>query len=543
MKKWTIKTCKNYPMSFNFQDKLLTEKEQYPVIVRDKKSGSVHLSKLIPSTKVPFYGTVGTVKSVRKLQSGDWHVECTSKSQQENLSKITDLAGVSVTCFIPTKSSDGIVYNLPDPLALRYHTDVVKFQVISDTSDRAEVFTTRIIFATETLPTKLHLKGIDYNVIPFSRPQQRCTNCQRLTHTKHTCSFKTRCSRCGKGHPRSQCQAHKPMCANCQGPHSAAYRHCPLQNNVTNNNSASQSLTKGKGNLKPQVDDSNTVPSATTYADRTRSTSVPSFINFIMTVVIPILSLDKNVNLVNQLYNIYTRFFGINEQINKITTDIRKNAESLLLTRKSKANVPSEEEHCSTSSECNKDMCHENDERKQLRSLKNLNIDKETKNILIGDSTTKGMNNDNDKETQIFCIPGLTIDDIVNWLDTIQHMKFKLDNVIFHVGINSCRKMPISKSMWDTFINVSKSKFPQSNLHFSSILPHTGNLKKKIQESNFALKHACDNSDTFFVNNRSHFVTYTGQPKTHLFSRDGIHPSKTGSSVLSNNLFSVLGKK
>ena len=510
-----------------------TKTEHFPVIVEDNKNGQVHLSKLSPSTKIPFYGIVGTVKSVTKLKSGKWNVECFSRSQQEKLLNTTNLAGVSVSCYTPTPKSDGIVYGLQDPLALKNHPDVVKFQVISEVNARAEFFTTRIVFAIETLPPTLTHKGVEYTVHPYTHPGQRCTICQRLSHTKQSCTYDVRCSRCGEGHSRSRCHASNPKCANCQGPHSAAYRNCPLKNGVNYNDE-----NKSPNNMQENDKNNNPKPS---YADMTRSSlSAPSFISFIVGVVIPILSLNRNVNLVNQIISIYNKFFNIKPQ-NVISDDIRQTADNLLSSKlygkTSKTDKKEEFQPTTTDKlEDKQDPTSTNNERKQLITLKNLDVKRETKNMIIGDSTTKGVQND--KITQTFCIPGLNINDVEKWLDT--KPSIKLRNIIFHVGINSCRRCDISVTNWVNLINLAKSNFPDTNLIFSSILPHKGSLKKNIQKSNVALKDACNYTDTFFVNNRSLFSTYTGQVLPNLYSRDGIHPNKTGASVLSKNLFSVL---
>ena len=402
----------------------------YPVVIRDNKDGKVLLSKLKPSIKVPFYGIIGSVSSVRKLKSGDWHVECKSKEQQTNLLSTNNLAGVSISSYIPTPRSEGIVYGLKDPLALCHHPDVIKFQVISNNKN-AQTYTTRIVFGFDSLPTKLLTEKSEFEVYPFHPPHKRCTNCQSLSHTKRECTNTMRCSRCGGNHRRNGCTAQKPKCVNCHGSHSAAYRQCPMlsdPNNVSVNCSEFETPSKN-------------IMSKQSYADKVKYTppSLPSFITFITSVVIPILTLNRNINIINQLLKVYNEFLGLDI---KLSIQDRISVENLLdqktlatETREDKSHEDLDIASMPTSSSLSS---KETVQRKQVTELKNLNIKTGTRNIVIGDSTTKGISDDNSTSTQVFCIPGLNIDDVQEWL--ISPDKLNMNNVIFHVGVNSCRK-------------------------------------------------------------------------------------------------------
>ena len=503
--------------------------EQFPVIIRDTKSGIAHLSKLVPSNKVPFYGVVGSVKSVKVLKSGNWYVHCHSIKQQEKLVATKNLAGINIDCYIPNQTSEGVVYGLTDPLALQQHPDVVKFQVTSSTSITAQSFTTRIIFATKSLPQTLLVNNEEYDVHPYTPTVQRCTNCQRLTHRKQSCNYQARCSRCGKAsHSRAQCQATSPKCANCQGPHSAAFHGCPLKskNEVTTENSDTNRMKDST--------------SSTTYAEKVTAFKFPTFIEFIVAVVLPILALNRNVNIVNQLVSIYKTLFKLNDNdiSRSISNEIRFNAECLLKAGSLPSKLAGHENKESCNQLVDNDLEKNKNERKQLVTLKNIVVKDQTQNVILGDSTTKYIQDDIDTATQVFCIPGLSIADVQEWLENVNQMSFK--NFIFHIGINSCRKNCISSKVWNDLIDHAKAKMPDTNIHFSSILPGKGNIKKKTDGSNAALKVACEKSGVFYMSNRPNFASYTGQPMSHLYSKDGIHPNIKGSNVLSKNLFSVL---
>ena len=519
--------------------------KQFPVIVKDNKSGFVHLSKLIPSIKVPFYGVVGSVKSVKKLKSGSWYVECHSQAQQDSLLATKDLAGVSVSCYVPTLSSDGVVYGVTDPLALSQHPDVIRFQITSNTNNSAKSYTTRIIFAKEVLPTTIAINGFEYEVHPYTPPTLRCTNCQRLSHTKQACEHPTRCSRCGGGHPRASCHAHSPKCVNCQGPHSAAFYLCPKKKESAVNLKGPKDISD-KGHQHENMASQSHVPS---YASKVLSFNIPSFITFISVVVLPILALDRNVNIISQLIKIYKALFKLsdNDISNSINNEVRSNAESLMRAKSTQDSLEREDELLPRNipisvyqqqQSVDTDQTDRKKDRKQLVTLKNINLKKETQNVILGDSTTKGITDDPDLNTESFCIPGLIIEDVQEWLKNSCQMSLK--NFVFHLGVNSCRKKSISDKIWDNVIQLAKVKLPQANIHFSSILPGKGSLKKNIDRSNSALKLACDKAGVFFLNNRSHFAAYTGQPLVYLYSRDGVHPNKVGTSILTKNLFSVL---
>ena len=499
----------------------------HPVIIKDKKDGLVRLNKLNPSTKVPFYGITGSVKSVKKLNSVEWQVECHSKEQQQKLLTTNDLAGVSISSYIPTPRSEGIVYGLKDPLALSHHPDVIKFQVISDTR-HAKTYTTRIVFGKEPLPSTLFSENSEHEVFPYLPPSKRCTKCQSLSHTKRECTNAMKCSRCGQTHSRASCTAPTPKCVNCDGPHSAAYSQCPKvigSNQISNN--------KSKLPVKKSLSTNSS------YAEKVKnmSYSIPSFITFITTVVIPILTLNNTINIVNQLVKVYNDFLGLDY---RLSAEDRVSAENLLKLKVDSIqsdNVKTDNTP-TVSNSATPPPTSQSSDRKQVFKLKNFVINPESRNIIIGDSTTKGISDDPSVATQVLCIPGLTIGDVQAWLKSFQSLK--MDNVILHVGINSCRKTPLTVKDWSPLINQTKSKFPDANLHFSSILPASGHLKKNVDHSNTALKEACMKFKTSFVSNRSAFVTYTGQIQRQLYTRDGIHPNQTGAALLSMNLFSVL---
>lgn len=100
--------------------------------------------------------------------------------------------------------------------------------------------TATITFKSEEAPIKL----VDLNelVSPALLKPLRCNNCQMHGHTTNKCRKTVKCPHCAAPHQHNQCKnIHKKKCANCERPHSAAFKGCPVylrykqSINITNN--------------------------------------------------------------------------------------------------------------------------------------------------------------------------------------------------------------------------------------------------------------------------------------------------------------------
>lgn len=77
----------------------------------------------------------------------------------------------------------------------------------------------------ETLPGKIYIGYMCYNVRLYIPPPLRCFKCQRFGHVAAVCKGKQRCGKCSGEHEYGKCdEGTKLKCCNCGGKHSSAYR-------------------------------------------------------------------------------------------------------------------------------------------------------------------------------------------------------------------------------------------------------------------------------------------------------------------------------
>ena len=87
-----------------------------------------------------------------------------------------------------------------------------------------------LFFRANKLPESIKLGYEQIPVRAYSEQVVRCYKCQIFGHVaKHCRSSKVRCPRCSEEHTFQECdkKSETPKCANCGGPHSAAYKGCP----------------------------------------------------------------------------------------------------------------------------------------------------------------------------------------------------------------------------------------------------------------------------------------------------------------------------
>ena len=190
---------------------------------------------------------VGRPRQVRPLQGGRWLIACVSAVQQAQISPVTSVGGVPVSCSVPAVSVDGVVR--PIPLSAdsehRLLTELKAYKATSvlrlSNRQGEPSLAVRVTFACETLPCRVKVGLQVFEVTHYAARVRWCTRCQKLNYTAKFCKQSIQiCPRCGgRGHGKEGCSA-SPSCPNCSGPYSAAWLGCPeyrtrlLANKITN---------------------------------------------------------------------------------------------------------------------------------------------------------------------------------------------------------------------------------------------------------------------------------------------------------------------
>ena len=96
-----------------------------------------------------------------------------------------------------------------------------------------------ILFFLEDIPAAVHIGFLRYKTKVFIPHPYRCNNCQRFGHNAEACYRPACCPRCSGAHTFTDCDKKEEVqgeerlkCANCHGPHSAAWTGCPKYQEV-----------------------------------------------------------------------------------------------------------------------------------------------------------------------------------------------------------------------------------------------------------------------------------------------------------------------
>ena len=157
--------------------------------------------------------------------------------------------------------------------------------------------------------------------------------------------------------------------------------------------------------------------------------------------------------------------------------------------------------------------------------------------LLLGDSIMRRVD-ETKMSSRNLAVPGLTVGDLIDWLTSLSPSPH-VQNVTFHVGINSCREGPVSVATWRRLISVHRQAFPQTALQASSILLPFGQhpLKEAASRSTASLRWACQLEQIILIDHTSSFLSPAGAPKRAMYRPgDRIHPSHMGVRALALNI-------
>ena len=93
---------------------MAAELVEFPVILTDRGAGATRLRSLGPwFDGLDFGAGVGRPMQVRPLQGGRLLIACVSVVQQAQISRVTSVGCVPVSCSVPAVSVDGVVRPIP----------------------------------------------------------------------------------------------------------------------------------------------------------------------------------------------------------------------------------------------------------------------------------------------------------------------------------------------------------------------------------------------------------------------------------------------
>ncbi|XP_023240678.1 uncharacterized protein LOC111639128 [Centruroides sculpturatus] len=201
-------------------------------------TGETPLSKHSPFLiQKLFESTIGHVKKIQKLRSGDLLVETASPQQSGKLLNMKSLGDIQVTITPHTSlnSSRGVISEID--LMSEDESDiqiglsdqgVTAVRRIAIRRDGKIIPTKHLIvtFNKPTIPPFLTAGYLRCSVCPYIPNPLRCFKCQQIGHSQTSCRGKSLCSQCGvEGHQSTECTS-TACCVNCKDAHPAYSRKC-----------------------------------------------------------------------------------------------------------------------------------------------------------------------------------------------------------------------------------------------------------------------------------------------------------------------------
>ncbi|GBN09888.1 hypothetical protein AVEN_202305-1, partial [Araneus ventricosus] len=182
-------------------------------------------------------GSIGDVKSTKKLRSGDLLVEVQSRKQSEQILKLKKFSTIPITVspHASLNSSKGVItcgelLNVPtdEILTELQGQGVCHVRRISIRRDGQLLNTKHLIltFDSAKLPENIKAGYMRLSVRTYIPNPLRCFQCQRFGHSKTSCRGTLTCARCAEvGHESTDC-TRAEKCVNCKGEHTSFSRNC-----------------------------------------------------------------------------------------------------------------------------------------------------------------------------------------------------------------------------------------------------------------------------------------------------------------------------
>ncbi|GBN46438.1 hypothetical protein AVEN_21607-1 [Araneus ventricosus] len=182
-------------------------------------------------------GSIGDVKSTKKLRSGDLLVEVQSRKQSEQIVKLNSFSNIPVTVspHASLNSSKGVItcgelFNVPTEEILKelQSQGVNHVRRISIRRDGQLLNIKHLIltFDSAKLPENIKAGYMRLSVRTYIPNPLRCFQCQRFGHPKTSCRGTLTCARCAEvGHENNDC-TRAEKCVNCKEEHTSFSRNC-----------------------------------------------------------------------------------------------------------------------------------------------------------------------------------------------------------------------------------------------------------------------------------------------------------------------------
>ena len=198
----------------------------------------------------------GQFKSI-KVKDSQLIVTCNSQQQKERIKQESRIMGIEIQVTDPSttmsrprtegrdeeaekpeKMNKAIIFGVPIKISEEEIADETGAtrarRMTSYRSGQKENTENVILFYLEDIPAAVHIGFLRYKTKVFIPHPFRCNNCQRFGHNAESCYRPACCPRCSGAHSFADCNQKDEVegevrikCANCHGPHSAAWTGCP----------------------------------------------------------------------------------------------------------------------------------------------------------------------------------------------------------------------------------------------------------------------------------------------------------------------------